>query len=99
MPADYMQNNVYKICTGYYVTMYIIADMFNVHTICSEVIDSVHNESARVQFSSAIYCFCVLTEQHRDRRDIKYKQQTERHRQQVITNHTIKITEQIYGRK
>ena len=63
---------------------------FNVDTICSDVNNSGHNESAIVQFSSAIYSFCVLTEQYRDRRNIKYKQQTETDRQQVITNHTLK---------
>jgi hypothetical protein len=94
MPADYIQNNVYKICTGYYVTMYGRADMFNAHTICSNTNDPAHTESAIVKFSSAIYCFCVLTEQQRDRKNIKYKQQTETHRQQVITNHTIKRTTQ-----
>ena len=60
---------------------------FGADTICSDANDSLHNESAIIQFSSAIYCFCVLTQQHRDRRKHKYKQQTETHRQQVITNH------------
>jgi hypothetical protein len=50
--------------------------MFNADTICSDANDSVHNESATVQFSSAIYSFCVLTEQHSDRRNSKYRQQT-----------------------
>jgi hypothetical protein len=63
--------------------------MFNADTVCSDVNESVHNESAIVQFSSAIYCLCVLTEQQMDRRNIKYKQQTETHRQQVITNYTL----------
>jgi len=35
------------------------------HPICSNANDSVHNESATIQFSSAIYCFCVLTQLHR----------------------------------
>jgi hypothetical protein len=60
--------------------------MFNADTVCKEANDSVNNESAIVQFSSAIYRLCVLTEEHRDRRNIKYKQQTETHRQQVIKN-------------
>ena len=34
-------------------------------TVCSDVDGSVHNESAVVQLSSAVYCLCVLTEQHR----------------------------------
>ena len=32
----------------------------------------------------------MLTQQHRDRRNNKYRQQTETHRQQVTTNHTSK---------
>ena len=73
------------------LTQYVqYSRQFNAHTICSNTNNSVHNESAIVQFSSAIYCFCVLTEQQRDRRNIKYKQQTETDRQQVITNHKIK---------
>ena len=38
---------------------------FGVDRICSDVNGSVHNESAIVQLSSAVYCLCVLTEQHR----------------------------------
>jgi hypothetical protein len=70
------------------------AKVFNADTVCSDANDSVHNESAIVQLSSAIYCLSVLTQQHRDRRNIKYKQQTETHTQQVITNHTSKRTAQ-----
>ena len=90
MPTHYIQNNVYKICACDYVNVCATADMFNADTICSDANDSVHNESAIVQLSSAIYCLCVLTQQHRDRRNSKYRQQTETHRQQVITNHTSK---------
>jgi hypothetical protein len=64
--------------------------MFNADTVCKEANDSVNNESAIVQISSSIYCLCVLKEQQRDRRNIKYKQQAETHRQQVIKNHTQK---------
>jgi len=72
------------------LTQYVrYSRQFNADTICSDANDSVHNESATVQFSSAIYSFCVLTEQHSDRRNSKYKQQTETHRQQVMTNHTL----------
>jgi hypothetical protein len=67
---------------------------FNGDTICSDANYSVHNEGPIVQFSSAIYCLCVLTEQHRDRRNSKYKQQIETHGQQVITDHTLKRTAQ-----
>jgi hypothetical protein len=63
-------------------------------TICSDANVSVHNESATVQFSSAIYCFCVLTEQHSGIRNSEYRKQTETHREQVITNHTLKRTTQ-----
>jgi hypothetical protein len=77
------------------VTQYVrYSGHFNADTICSDVNDSVQNEIAIVQLSSAIYCLCVLVQQHRDRRNIKYKQQTETHRQQVITNHTLKRTAQ-----
>ena len=38
---------------------------FSVDTICSDANGSVHNESAIVQLSSAVYCLFVLTEQHR----------------------------------
>ena len=48
---------------------------------------SVSSESAIVQFSSVIYCFRVLTQQHRDRRKSKYMQQTDTQGQQVIKNH------------
>jgi len=37
---------------------------FNADTICSDANGSVHNDSAIIQFSSAIYCLCVLTQQH-----------------------------------
>jgi hypothetical protein len=67
-------------------------DMFKADTICSDINECVQNESATIEFISAIYSFNVLTEQHRDRKNIKYKQQTETHRQQVITNHTLKTT-------
>ena len=40
-------------------------DKFSVDTVCSDVHGSVHNDSAIVQLSSAVYCLCVLTEQHR----------------------------------
>jgi hypothetical protein len=60
------------------VTQYVrYSRLFNAHTICSNANDSVHNESAIIQFSSAIYYFCLLTQQHRDRGNMKYKQQTE----------------------
>ena len=76
---------------GLMVTQYVrYSRQFNADTICSDANDSVHNESATVQFNSAIYCLCVLTEQHRNRRNSKYKQQNETHRQQVMTNHTLK---------
>ena len=63
-------------------------------TVCSEANGSVHNESATVQLSSAIYCLCVLTEQHSDRRNSKYRQQIETDRQELITNSTLKRTAQ-----
>ena len=50
---------------------------FNGDTDCSDANGSVHNESATVQCSSAIYCLFVLTEQHSDRRNSKYRQQAE----------------------
>jgi hypothetical protein len=86
-----MQTNISEVCICDYVNtcMCGTADMFNADTICSDANDSVHNESAIIQFSSAIYCFCLLTQQYRDRRNIKHRQQTETHRQQVITNHTL----------
>ena len=68
--------------------------MFNADTNCSDANDSVRNESAIIQISSAIYCFCVLKQQNRDRRNSKYRQQTETHRAQVMTNHTLKRTTQ-----
>jgi len=67
---------------------------FDTDTICSDANSSVHKEGAIVKFSSAIYCLCVLTQQHRDRRNGKYRQQTETHRQQVITHDTLKGTAQ-----
>jgi hypothetical protein len=75
------------------LTQYVrYSRQFNAHTVCSNTNNSVHNESAIVQFSSTIYCLCVLTKQHRDRRNIKKKEQTETDRQQVITNPTLKRT-------
>ena len=47
-----------------YVNMCGTADSL-VLTVSSDVNGSVHNESAVVQLSSAVYCLCVLTEQHR----------------------------------
>ena len=67
---------------------------FNGDTVCSDANGSVHNERATVQLSSAIYCLCVLTEQHSDRKNSKYRQQTETDRQQVMTNSTLKRTAQ-----
>ena len=67
---------------------------YNAETVCSDANDSLRDESAIIQFSSAIYCLCVLTQQHRDRRNSKYRQQTETHRLQIITNHTLKRTAQ-----
>ena len=58
-------------------------------TVCSDANGSVQKESATVQCISAIYCLCVLTEQHSDRRNSKYRQQTEINTQQVISNHTL----------
>jgi hypothetical protein len=73
------------------VTQYVqYSRLFNSDTICSDANGSVHNESATVKLSPAIYCLCVLTEQHSDRKNSKPRQQTETHRQQVITNHTLK---------
>ena len=65
MSTHYMQNNVSKLCTCDYVNMCGTDDKFSVDTVCSDVNGSVHNESAIVQLSSAVYCLCVLTEQHR----------------------------------
>ena len=77
------------------VTQYVwYSRLFNGDTVCSDANGSVHNESATVQFISAIYCLCVLTEQHSGRRNSKYRQQTETDRQQVITNSTLKRTAQ-----
>jgi hypothetical protein len=77
------------------VTQYVrYSGQFNGDTICSCANDSVHSEIAIVQLRSAIYCLCVLTEEHRDRRNSKYKQQTETHRQQLITNRTLNRTAQ-----
>ena len=90
MATHYVQNNVSKVCTYNYVNMCATEDMIKAATIFSNTNNSVRNEGAIVQFSSGIYCFCVLTEQKRDRRNIKYRQQTETHRQQVMTNHKIK---------
>jgi hypothetical protein len=88
--------------------MYGTADMFNADTICSNTNDSVHNENAVIQFSLAIYCFCVLTQLYRDRRNIKYRQQTEtqqyrdrrniKHRQQTETHRQQVITNHILKR-
>ena len=47
-----------------YVNMCGTADSL-VLAECSDVNGSVQNESAVVQLSSAVYCLCVLTEQHR----------------------------------
>ena len=70
------------------VTQYVrYSRQFNADTICSDANVSIQNDSAKVQCSSAIYCLCVLTEQHSDRRNSKYRQQTKTHRQQVITLH------------
>jgi hypothetical protein len=71
----------------------VVQQTVNAHTICNTN-NYVHNASTIVLFSSAIYCFYVLTEQQRDRRNIKYKQQTETHRAHVIENHTFKIRTQ-----
>ena len=77
------------------VTQYVLySRQFNGDTVCSDANGSVHNESATVQLSSAIYCLCVLTEQHSDRRNSKYRQQAETDRQQVMTSSTLKITAQ-----
>jgi hypothetical protein len=66
------------------VTQYVrYSGHLNVDTVLSDANDSVYNESAIVQLSSAIYCLPVLTEQHRDRRNSKYRQQTETHTQQT----------------
>jgi hypothetical protein len=74
------------------VTQYVrYSRQFNADTICSDANDSVHNESATVEFSSAIYCLFVLTEQHSDRRNSKYTQQTET-QTAVLTNHNLKRT-------
>jgi len=63
------------------VTQYVqYSRQFNADTVCSDANDFVHNDSATVQFSSAIYCFFVMTQQHNDRRNSKYRQQTETHR-------------------
>ena len=63
------------------VTQYVqYSRQFNGDTVCSDANGSVTNESATVQLSSAIYCLCVLTEQHSDRRNNKYRQQTETQR-------------------
>jgi hypothetical protein len=74
MPTHYMENNIYKVCTCDNVNMWTTFDMFNADTVCSDTNVSIHNESAIVQSSSAIYCYCVLTEQHWGRRNIKYKE-------------------------
>jgi hypothetical protein len=66
MSTQYIQNNISKVCICDYVNMCATADMFNADSICSNANDSVHNESAIMQFSSAIYGFCVLTQQHRE---------------------------------
>ena len=77
------------------LTQYVwYSGQFNADTVCSDANASVHNESAIILFSSAIYSFCVLTQQHRDRRNSNYRQQTETHREQLITNHTLKRTAQ-----
>ena len=69
------------------VTQYVrYSRQFNGETVCSDANGSVYNDSATVQCSPAIYCLCVLTEQHRDRRNSKYRQQNEADRQHVITN-------------
>jgi hypothetical protein len=84
-----MKNNVSILCACDYVNMCGPADNLML-TQCSDANDSLYNESAIIQFSSAINFLCVLTEEHRDRRNINYKQQTETHRQQVITNRKAK---------
>jgi len=78
-----MWDTVDSLMGTYYVRY---SRQFNGDIICSDADGSVHNESAIVQFSPAIYCLCVLTEQHRDRRNSKYRQQNEADRQHVITN-------------
>ena len=78
------------ICTCEYVRY---SGQFNADSL-RDGNDPLHNESAIIQFRSAIYCLCVLTEQQRDRRNIKYRQQTETHRQQVMTNHILARTAQ-----
>jgi len=60
----------------------------------TDVNGSFSNKSAIFQFSSVIYCFHVLTQQYRDRRNSKYRQQTEKYRKQVITNQILKTTTQ-----
>jgi len=62
---------------------------FDADTNCSNANDTVRNESAIIQISSAIYCLCVLTQQHSDRRNRKHRQQTETHRGQVMTNDSV----------
>jgi hypothetical protein len=86
MSTHYMKNNVSIIRTCHYVNMCGTAHSLTL-TQCSDVNDSLYNETAVIHFTSPIYCLCVLTEQHRDRRNIKYKQQTETRTQEVITNH------------
>jgi len=79
------------------VTQYVLySRQFNADTVCSDANVSVHNESATVQCISAIYCSCVLTEQHSDRRNSKYRQQTEKQRavnnkSHIKTNSTNRI--------
>ena len=83
-----MQNNVSKVCTCDYVNMKARADMFNADTICNEVNDSVHKLSAIIELGSGIYCFCVLTQHSQEEKEYQIKQLTEKHMQQIITNHT-----------
>jgi len=77
------------------LTQYVqYSRQFNADTISSNTNESVHNGISIIQYISAVYCFCLLTEQNRRRRNIKYNQQTETHGQKLIRYHTLKSTAQ-----
>ena len=68
--------NIWGTADSLMVTQYVrYSRQFNDDTMCSDAYCSVHNESAIVKLRSAIDSFCVLTEQHSDRKNNKYRQQ------------------------
>jgi len=93
MPTHYKQNNVYKICTCDYVNMCGTADSL-VLTQCVAMQMVLY--IMRVQQYNWIQLFtvCVCWQNSTGQEEYQIQQQTETHRQRVITHHTFKRTAQ-----